>query len=222
MFCFGPHRPLPCDNVQGLEKGCKGRRAECPAAYLGQVVKQWTLGKCKDSESLFLYDPDTYEKPVPTLPGAWLGGLEVQGSLGVGPRCESGFRPHPRHLRSHVRDSSHLSPALDGDPGLALCSLVPAGGISEPVGQLLDDVVLGALQRQGPGPGQEASVACLGIATGGAAHQGSPQVSTEGHPQRPPAGKERDGAVRAEDQQAGGGARSPALPRPSCQPCPGL
>lgn len=143
-------------------------------------MKQWIPGKCKDSESLFLYDPDTYEKPVPTLPGAWLGGLEVQGSLGVGPRCESGFRPHPRHLRSHVRASSHLSPAVDADPGLALCSLVPVGAISEAVGQLLDDLVLGALQRQGPGPGQEASVACLGIATGGAAHQGSPQVSKRG------------------------------------------
>lgn len=134
-------------------------------------------------------DPDDYEKTVSTRPGTWLGGLEVQVSLGVGPRLESGFWPHPRHLRSHVRDSCHLSPALDVESGLALSPLVAVGGVSEPVSQLLYDVLLGALQTQSPVPGQEASVGCPGVAAGGVSSppQILPSWGSEGHLQSPPA-----------------------------------
>lgn len=53
--------------------------------------------------------------------------------------------------------SSHLSLALDGFPVLTNVSLVPVEGISEPVSQLLNAACVGALQRQSPLPGQEAS-----------------------------------------------------------------
>lgn len=77
--------------------------------------------------------------------------------------------PTPVTSGSWVWASSHLSLALDGFPVLTHLSFVPIEGKSEPVSQLLDAALVGALQRQSPLPGQEASGA-PGITSGEDAH----------------------------------------------------
>lgn len=61
-----------------------------------------------------------HEDCIPALPGTRTGVLEVQVSLEVGPRFETGFWFHTSHLRSWGWDSSHLRLALEAVPGLVL------------------------------------------------------------------------------------------------------
>lgn len=67
---------------------------------------------------------------------------------------------------------SHLSAALDGVGVLAYPYLVPGDGVGELISQLLYNLWGrdGALQRESPVPGREASGVCLGIVTGGDTH----------------------------------------------------
>lgn len=65
---------------------------------------------------------------------------------------------------------SHLRATLDGVGGRGPLHLQPGDVVGQIVSQLLHDVRDGALQRESPAPGHEASGACPGFAPEGHAH----------------------------------------------------